>query len=143
MPWCIVQQPFFDWAGDRQLRRPWHETVIYELHVKGFTERHPDVPTELRGTYAGLAHPAAIDYLKQLGVTAVELMPVHAFVHDKTLLDQGLCNYWGYNSIAYFAPHVDYAADRRAGAAVSEFKQMVKALHRAGIEVISSLQPHG
>lgn len=136
MPRCIVQQPFFDWAGDRLLQRPWHETVIYELHVKGFTARHPDVPHGLRGTYAGLAHPAAIDYLKRLGVTAVELMPVHAFVHDKHLIDRGLRNYWGYNSIAYFAPHADYAADQRPGAAVTEFKQMVKALHQAGVEVI-------
>ncbi len=136
MPWCIVHQPFFDWAGDRQLRRPWHETVIYELHVKGFTQRHPDVPSELRGTYAGLAHPAAIDHLKQLGVTAVELMPVHYFVHDRHLRDQELRNYWGYNSIAYFAPHGDYAAGLGAGVAVAEFKQMVKALHQAGIEVI-------
>jgi len=136
MPKCIVQQPFFDWAGDRRLQRPWHETIIYELHVKGFTALHPEVPPELRGTYAGLAHPAAIEYLKQLGVTAVELMPVHFFVQDKHLIDQGLRNYWGYNSIAYFAPHVDYAADKRPGAAIAEFKQMVKALHQAGIEVI-------
>jgi len=136
LPRCIVQQPFFDWSGDRQLQRPWHETLIYELHVKGFTARHPDVPSELRGTYAGLAHPAAIEYLKQLGVTAVELMPVHYFPQDKHLVDQGLRNYWGYNSIAYFAPHGGYAADKRPGAAVAEFKQMVKAMHQAGIEVI-------
>ena len=136
MPKCIVQQPFFDWAGDRLLQRPWHETIIYELHVKGFTALHPDVPAELRGTYAGLAHPASIDYLKQLGVTAVELMPVHYFVQDKHLVDQGLQNYWGYNSISYFAPHADYASDKRPGAAISEFKQMVKAMHKAGIEVI-------
>jgi glycogen operon protein len=136
MPKCIVQQPAFDWADDRLLQRPWHETVIYELHVKGFTARHPEVPPELRGTYAGLAHPASIAYLKHLGVTAVELMPVHYFVHDKHLTDQGLRNYWGYNSIAYLAPHTDYAADKRPGAAVAEFKQMVKAMHQAGIEVI-------
>ncbi|MDT3706132.1 MAG: glycogen debranching protein GlgX [Thiobacillus sp.] len=136
IPWCIVPQPFFDWAGDRQLRRPWHETVIYELHVKGFTQRHPDVPPELRGTYTGLAYPAAVEYLKRLGVTAVELMPVHAFVHDKHLLDQGLRNYWGYNSIGFFAPHGDYAAVRRADAVAAEFKQMVKTLHQAGIEVL-------
>jgi len=136
MPRCIVHQPFFDWAGDRHLQRPWHETVIYELHVKGFTARHPEVPPELRGTYAGLAHPVSTGYLKQLGVTAVELMPVHYFVHDKHLSDQGLSNYWGYNSIAYLAPHGDYAADKRPGAAVAEFKQMVKAMHQAGIEVI-------
>ncbi|MDZ7585454.1 MAG: glycogen debranching protein GlgX [Thiobacillus sp.] len=136
MPKCIVQQPVFDWAGDCLLRRPWHETVIYELHVKGFTARHPEVPPELRGTYAGLAHPASIGYLKHLGVTAVELMPVHYFVHDKHLTDQGLRNYWGYNSIAYLAPHTNYAADKRPGGAVTEFKQMVKTMHQAGIEVI-------
>ncbi|PKO72343.1 MAG: glycogen debranching enzyme, partial [Betaproteobacteria bacterium HGW-Betaproteobacteria-17] len=136
MPKCIVQQPAFDWADDRLLQRPWHETVIYELHVKGFTAQHPAVPPELRGTYAGLAHPASIAYLTHLGVTAVELMPVHHFVHDKHLVDQGLRNYWGYNSIAYLAPHADYAADRRPGGAVAEFKQMVKDLHQAGLEVI-------
>jgi glycogen operon protein len=136
MPRCIVQQPFFDWGGDRQLQRPWHETIIYELHVKGFTAQHPGLPPELRGTYAGLAHPAAIEHLKQLGVTAVELMPVHYFVQDKRLADQNLRNYWGYNTIAYLAPHGNYAADKRPGAAVVEFKQMVKALHQAGIEVI-------
>ncbi|MBA4143745.1 MAG: glycogen debranching protein GlgX [Nitrosospira sp.] len=136
MPRCIVQQPFFDWAGDRQPQRPWHETFIYELHVKGFTTQHPEIPPELRGTYAGLAHPAAIEYLKQLGVTAVELMPVHYFLHDKHLVDRGLSNYWGYNTISYFAPHGDYAADKRPGAASAEFKQMVKAMHQAGIEII-------
>ena len=136
MPRCVVQQPFFDWAGDRLLQRPWHETIIYELHVKGFTAQHPDIPAELQGTYAGLAHPAAIEYLKQLGVTAVELMPVHYFLQDKHLVDQGLRNYWGYNTISYFAPHNGYAADKRAGAASAEFKQMVKAMHQAGIEVI-------
>jgi glycogen operon protein len=136
MPRCIVQQPFFDWGGDRLLQRPWHETVIYELHVKGFTAQHPALPPDLRGTYAGLAHPAAIEHLKQLGVTAVELMPVHYFVQDKRLADQNLRNYWGYNTIAYLAPHGNYAADKRPGAAVVEFKQMVKALHQAGIEVI-------
>ncbi|ARO87783.1 glycogen debranching enzyme [Nitrosospira lacus] len=136
MPRCTVQQPFFDWAGDRQLRRPWNETIIYELHVKGFTAQHPDIPPELRGTYAGLAHPAVIAYLRQLGVTAVELMPVHYFVQDKRLVDQGLRNYWGYNSISYFAPHGGYAADKRPGAASAEFRQMVKTMHQAGMEVI-------
>ena len=136
MPRSIVHQPFFDWSGDRPPQRPWHETVIYELHVKGFTAQHPDIPPELRGTYAGLAHSASIEYLKQLGVTAVELLPVHYFMQDKHLLDQGLRNYWGYNSIAYFAPHSAYAADKRPGAASAEFKQMVKALHQVGIEVI-------
>jgi glycogen operon protein len=136
MPRCIVQQPFFDWTGDHRLQRPWHETVIYELHVKGFTAQHPDIPPELRGTYAGLGHPISIGYLKQLGVTAVELLPVHYFVHDKHLLDRGLRNYWGYNSISYLSPHGAYAADKRPGAAAAEFKKMVKAMHKAGIEVI-------
>ena len=136
MPLSIVHQPFFDWAGDRMLRRPAHESVLYEVHVKGFTARHPDIPEEIRGTYAGMAHPAAIDYLKALGITAVELMPVHQFVHDKHLTDQGLRNYWGYNSIGFFAPHSDYAADQRPGGCVAEFKQLVKTLHQAGIEVI-------
>lgn len=136
MPRCTVQQPFFDWTGDHQPRRPWNETIIYELHVKGFTAQHPDIPPELRGTYAGLAHPAVIGYLKQLGVTAVELMPIHYFVQDKHLLEQGLRNYWGYNSISYFAPHARYAADKRPGAASAEFRQMVKTIHQAGMEVI-------
>ena len=115
--------------------RPLHETVIYETHVKGFTQRHPDIPDDLRGTYAGLAHPAAVDYLRGLGVTAVELLPVHQFVHDGHLLDRGLRNYWGYNSIGYFAPHNGYASGG-LGAQVQEFKAMVRALHEAGIEVI-------
>ena len=136
MPKCVVHQPFFDWSGDRLLQRPWHETVIYETHVRGFTMLHPDIPEELRGTYAGLAHPAAVDYLRELGVTAVELMPVHQFIHDNHLIEKGLRNYWGYNSIGYFAPHNEYAADRRSGGPVAEFKQMVTALHQAGIEVI-------
>ena len=136
MPKCVVHQPHFDWSGDRKLGLPWHETIIYETHVKGLSARHPEVPAELRGTYAGLAHPAVIEYLERLGVTAVELMPVHYFIHDRHLIDQGLRNYWGYNSIGYLAPHDEYAADRRPGAAVPEFKQMVKRLHQAGIEVI-------
>jgi len=136
VPLCVVHQPHFDWSGDRRLHIPWHETVIYEVHVKGLTARHPDLPEDLRGTYAGLARPEIIEYLKQLGVTAVELMPVHQFLHDKHLKDRGLRNYWGYNSIAYFAPHNEYAADPRPDGAVAEFKQMVKALHQAGIEVI-------
>jgi glycogen operon protein len=136
MPKCIVHQPFFDWSGDRQLLRPWHETIIYELHVKGFTALHPDIPDGSRGTYAGLMAPAAIDHLRQLGATAVELMPVHYFPQDKILLDRGLGNYWGYNSIAFFAPHPSYVSDQRPGGAVAEFKRMVKALHQAGIEVI-------
>jgi len=136
MPKSVVHQPYFDWSGDRRLQLPWHETVIYESHVKGLTARHPEVPEDLRGTYAGLAHPAVVDYLKGLGVTAVELMPVHYFIHDKHLVDKGLQNYWGYNSIGYFAPQNDYAANQRPGGVVAEFKQMVKSMHQSGIEVI-------
>ncbi|MDT8444258.1 MAG: glycogen debranching protein GlgX [Desulfuromonadales bacterium] len=134
--YSVVHQPHFDWSGDRRLQLPWHETIIYETHVKGFSARHPNIPEEIRGTYAGMAHPAAINYLKDLGVTAVELLPVHQFVHDKNLIDKKLHNYWGYNSIGYFAPHNEYASENRPGAVVAEFKQMVKALHQAGIEVI-------
>lgn len=136
VPRSVVHQPHFDWSGDRRLQIPWHETVIYELHVKGFTATHPEIPEEIRGTYAGLAHPVAIEYLKSLGVSAVELMPIHYFLHDKHLVDQGLRNYWGYNSISYFAPHSEYASDSRPGAVVAEFKHMVKSLHQAGIEVL-------
>jgi glycogen operon protein len=136
VPRSVVHQPYFDWQGDRRLQLPWHETIIYETHVKGFTAQHPEIPEALRGTYAGLAHQASIDYLKNLGVTAVELMPIHQFVHDRHLFDQGLKNYWGYNSIGYFAPHAEYAAETRPGAVIAEFKQMVCALHQAGIEVI-------
>ncbi|MDY6848164.1 MAG: glycogen debranching protein GlgX [Thermodesulfobacteriota bacterium] len=132
----VVHQPHFDWSGDRRLQIPWHETVIYETHVKGLTALHPDIPEDIRGTYAGVAHPATMDYLKNLGVTAVELLPIHQFIHDKHLVDKGLRNYWGYNSIGYFAPHNEYAADQRPGGVVAEFKQMVRALHQAGIEVI-------
>ena len=132
----VVAQPYFDWGNDRHLETPWNETVIYEAHVKGLTMGHPDVPKELRGTYAALAHPAVLKHLKSLGVTALELMPVHAFIHDGFLLERGLKNYWGYNTIGYFAPHPEYSSLRTAGAAVAEFKQAVKALHKAGIEVI-------
>ncbi|MDV6345813.1 glycogen debranching protein GlgX [Nitrosomonas sp. Is37] len=136
MPRSVVHQPYFDWGGDRRLQIPWHETVIYETHVKGLTSRHPDIPPEIRGTYTALTHPAMIDYFKQLGITAIELMPIHHFIHDNHLVEQGLRNYWGYNSIGYFAPHSEYASQKRPGAAVAEFKQMVKTLHYAGIEVI-------
>jgi glycogen operon protein len=131
-----VHQPHFDWSGDRQLNIPWHDSIIYETHVKGLTAMHPDVPEEFRGKYAGLAQPAIIDYFKRLGITAVELMPVHYFINDKFLSDKGLRQYWGYNSIGYFAPHGEYASDDRVGGAVAEFKIMVKTLHQAGIEVI-------
>jgi isoamylase len=132
----VVAQPYFDWGNDRRLETPWNETVIYEAHVKGLTMRHPEVPPKLRGTYAGVAHPAVIEHLKMLGVTAIELLPIHAFVHDGFLLDRGLSNYWGYNTIGYFAPHPAYASVRSASGAVAEVKGMVRALHRAGIEVI-------
>ena len=135
-PKSVVTNPYFDWRGDQLLRIPWHDTVIYELHVKGFTALHPDLPPELRGTYAGLAHPAIIEHLKQLRITAVELMPVHEFVHDHALIKRGLRNYWGYNTLGYFAPHHEYSSRREPGAQVQEFKQMVQALHTAGIEVI-------
>ena len=136
VPKAVVVNPFFDWGVDRPPCIPQHETVIYEAHVKGFTKLHPDVDEELRGTYAGLSHPAAIDHLKSLGVTAVELMPVHQFIQDHYLIEKSLRNYWGYNSIAYLAPHNEYAAHGQRGEQVGEFKNMVKALHEAGIEVI-------
>jgi glycogen operon protein len=132
----IVIDETFDWGDDVQPDTPLHESVIYELHVKGFTKLHPGVPEELRGTYAGLAHPAAIDHLKQLGVTAVELLPVHEFIDEGHLIARGLVNYWGYNSLNFFAPAARYASSAQPGAQVREFKDMVKALHRAGIEVI-------
>ena len=132
MPKCRVVDTAFTWGEDRPPRTPWHETVIYELHVKGFTKRHPNIPEDLRGTYAGLASAPAIEHLKRLGVTAVELMPVHSFVDDKHLVDKGLKNYWGYNSIGFFAPDMRYSATGSIG----EFKTMVKRLHSAGLEVI-------
>jgi len=132
----VVAQPYFDWGNDRRLEIPWNETVIYEAHVRGLTMHHPEVPPALRGTYAGVAHPAVIEHLKLLGVTALELLPIHAFVHDGFLLERGLRNYWGYNTIGFFAPHPEYASVRSANGAVAELKTMVRALHRAGIEVI-------
>jgi isoamylase len=136
VPRSVVVDFDFDWQSDRPPRRPEADSVIYEVHVKGFTARNPDVPEALRGTYAGLAHPAAIRHLVDLGVTAVELLPVHQFVQDGHLLERGLRNYWGYNSIGFFAPHNEYAASRVHGGQVAEFKSMVRALHQAGIEVI-------
>ncbi|GAC1653748.1 MAG: glycogen debranching protein GlgX [Candidatus Dormibacteraceae bacterium] len=136
MPRSIVIDPFFPWGDDRRPNVSWADTVIYEAHVKGFTSRNPEIPEELRGTYAGLAHPAAIDHLLRLGVTAVELMPIHAFVDSQHLTDRGLRNYWGYDSIGYFAPESRYSAAGGAGGQVHEFKSMVRALHRAGLEVI-------
>ena len=136
MPTNVVINPFFDWGDDRPPRTPYHGTVIYEAHVRGLTLRHPDVPAEERGTYAGLAHPAVIEHLTRLGVTAVELMPVHQFVPEHDLTERGLTNYWGYNTIAFLAPHNGYASTEVPGGQVGEFKAMVKALHEAGIEVI-------
>jgi isoamylase len=136
VPKAVVANPYFDWGVDRPPCIPLHETVIYEAHVKGFTKLHPEIDEELRGTYAGLAHPAAIEHFKSLGVTAVELMPVHQFIQDHSLMEKGLRNYWGYNSIAYLAPHNEYAASAQRGEQVGEFKAMVRALHEAGIEVI-------
>ena len=135
-PKAVVINPFFDWANDRPPRTPWHETLVYELHVKGFTQLHPEIPEELRGTYAGLATPPVIEHLKSLSVSAVELMPVHHFVHDHRLVEMGLRNYWGYNSIAYLAPHTGYAAAGHLGQQVQEFKNLVRTMHEAGIEVI-------
>ncbi len=136
IPKSVVLDTAFDWEGDTRLGTPLHKTLIYELHVKGFTARHPEVPEGQRGTYAGLASPVVLNYLNSLGVTAVELMPVHAFVDDRHLVDRGLCNYWGYNSIGFFAPEPRYSSSGNAGQQVIEFKNMVKALHRADIEVI-------
>ena len=132
----VVHHPHFDWFGDKPPDRPLHETVIYEAHLKGLTRRHPDVPEELRGTYQGFAHPAVINHLTSLGVTAVELMPIHQFVHDQRLVERGLRNYWGYNTIGFFAPHNEYSSTGQLGEQVNEFKAMVRTLHQAGIEVI-------
>jgi glycogen debranching enzyme GlgX len=136
VPRSVVYNPYFDWGNDRPPDIQLNESVIYEVHVKGFTQRHPDIPEAQRGTYSGLAHPAAIEYLTGLGVTAVELLPVHQFVHDAHLVERGLRNYWGYNSIGFLAPHNEYAAAGQRGEQVAEFKAMVRALHEAGIEVI-------
>jgi isoamylase len=136
VPKSVVISPFFDWGADRRPNTPWHKTVVYETHVKGFTQQHPEIPPEIRGTYAGMAHPVAVKYLQQLGITAIELLPVHQFVQDSTLVDKGLRNYWGYNSIGYLAPHNEYAASGQCGEQVQEFKHLVRTMHQAGIEVI-------
>jgi isoamylase len=134
-PLCVVTGEDFDWGQDRHPLVPLAETIVYETHVKGFTQLHPDIPESIRGTYAGLGHPAAIKHLTGLGVTAVEIMPVHQFVQDSYLSDRGLRNYWGYNSIGFLAPHNEYSACGDDGGQVNEFKAMVKALHSAGLEV--------
>jgi isoamylase len=136
IPKGVVVDDAFDWEGDRPLRRKLHETIIYEVHVKGFTKRHPEIPDALRGTYAALAHPASLEHLTSLGITAVELLPVHQFLHEQHLLDKGLRNYWGYHTYGYFAPHGEYASCGDGGGQVREFKEMVKTLHAAGLEVI-------
>jgi isoamylase len=136
VPRSIVVRDRFDWADDAAPNTPWADTVIYELHVRGFTKQHPKIPPELRGTYAGLAHPAALEHLTSLGVTAVELMPVHHFVSEPALSRRGLSNYWGYNTLGFFAPHAAYSSSGTGGEQVGEFKAMVAALHAAGLEVI-------
>ena len=135
-PLAAVIDPAFAWGADRPPRRPWHETVIYEAHVKGFTARHPEIPPRLRGTYAAIATPPVIEHLQRLGVTALELMPVHHHSYDRHLVERGLTNYWGYNTLCFFAPDLRYSAKQRPLASVREFKSMVRALHAAGIEVI-------
>ena len=136
MPKNIVINPFFDWGNDRPPRIPYHETVIYEAHVRGLTLRHPEIPLPQRGTYAGLGHPAVIEHLRRIGVTAVELLPVHQFLPDQALVQRDLTNYWGYNTIGFLAPHNRYSSAGQRGEQVGEFKSMVRALHSAGIEVI-------
>ena len=136
MPKSVVVDEEFDWEGDRRIDRPYHETIIYEAHVKGFSQLNNQIPEELRGTYAGLAHPASIEYLKNLGITAIELLPVHHFVADRHLVEKGLTNYWGYNTLAFFAPDPRYCSSKEPGKQVTEFKYMVRELHKAGIEVI-------
>ncbi|WP_192821054.1 glycogen debranching protein GlgX [Rufibacter sp. LB8] len=136
IPKAVVIDASFDWEGDKAPNIPYFQSIIYEAHVKGFTQLHPDIPEEIKGTYAGIAHPATINYLKELGITAIELLPVHHFITDWYLQEKGLTNYWGYNSIGFFAPDVRYSSSGVLGEQVNEFKQMVKELHRAGIEVI-------
>jgi glycogen operon protein len=136
MPKAVVINPFFDWGVDRPPRREYADTVIYEAHVKGLTQTHPDIPEASRGTYSAIAHPVVIDHLKSLGATAIELMPVHHFANDVTLIDKGLSNYWGYNTIGFLAPDSKYSTSATPGGQVQQFKAMVRALHEAGIEVI-------
>ena len=136
VPLSVVVNPYFDWNLDRPPRTPYHQTVIYEAHVRGLTKLHPEIPQDQRGTYLGLSHPAIIDHLHNLGVTAIELMPVHQFINDSHLTEHGLSNYWGYNTIGYFAPQNAYSSGGGRGEQVQEFKTMVRTLHEAGIEVI-------
>ncbi len=136
MPKAVVVNPYFDWGNDRLPNIPYHQSIIYEAHVKGLTMKHPKLPEHLRGTYAGIGHPVIIEHLVKLGITAIELMPVHQFVHDQRLVEEGLRNYWGYNTIGFFAPYHGYASSGPNGQQVQEFRAMVKAMHAAGIEVI-------
>jgi isoamylase len=136
IPKCIVVANDFDWEDDKPLNIPYQNTIIYEAHVKGFTQLNKDIPENIRGTYAAISHPASIKYLQDLGITAIELMPVHHFVTDRHLFENGLTNYWGYNTINYFSPDIRYSSSPKCGGQINEFKQMVKELHRAGIEVI-------
>lgn len=136
IPKCVVIDSSFNWGNDAPPKTPLHKTIIYEMHVRGFTQLNPDIPENIRGTYAAIAHPVSINYLKALGITAVELMPVHFFVTDHHLEEKGLSNYWGYNTLGFFSPHTDYSLSNDPGEIVREFKSMVKALHEAGIEVI-------
>jgi isoamylase len=136
LPKCVVVDPAFDWGDDKAPKIEYHNTIIFETHVRGFTKLHPDIPENIRGTYAAIGHPVTIEYLKKLGITAIELMPVHHFIADRHLVEKGLTNYWGYNTIGFFAPEVRYSSSGVRGEQVVEFKNMVKALHAAGIEVI-------
>ncbi|HEY8936656.1 MAG TPA: alpha-amylase family glycosyl hydrolase, partial [Cyclobacteriaceae bacterium] len=136
LPKCVVINPDFDWGNDKAPKIPYHKTIIYEMHVRGFTMLHPEIPENLKGTYAGVSHPVCINYLKTLGITTVEIMPVHFFVADRHLVERGLTNYWGYNSIGFFAPEVRYSSSGVLGDQVNEFKTMVKTLHESNIEVI-------
>ena len=136
VPKSVITNPFFDWGHDRPPRTPWDRTIVYETHVKGYTTRQPGLDAAIRGTYAGFADRQSIAHITALGITAVELLPVHQFIHDGFLVARGLTNYWGYNSIAYLAPHNAYCSTGQRGEQVNEFKRMVKALHEAGIEVI-------
>lgn len=136
LPKCVVIDPNFDWEDDRSPNTPYHQTVIYEAHVKGLTKMHPEIPEEIRGTYAAVAHPVMIEYYKSLGITAIELMPIHHFISDQVLHERNLTNYWGYNTLGFLAPDIRYSSTRERGKQVVEFKNMVKELHRAGIEVI-------
>lgn len=136
IPKCVITDENFDWEGDKPPKTPMHQSIVYEMHIKGFTQQHPDIPADIRGTYLALAHPVTIEYLQDLGITAVELMPIHHFIIDRHLKEEGLTNYWGYNSIGFFAPDIRYATHGIQGEQVREFKEMVRALHKAGIEVI-------